>query len=30
MLETVVVVACCRDLFEQMQCQAAGQGCTVS
>jgi hypothetical protein len=26
-IETIVVVALCQGLFEQMQCQAAGQGC---
>ena len=26
MIETIVVVALCQDLFEQMQCQATGQG----
>jgi hypothetical protein len=30
MIETVVVVALGRDLFEQMQCQAAGRECTFS
>ena len=30
MIETIAVVALCRDLFEQMQCQAAGQGCAFS
>jgi hypothetical protein len=30
MLETVVVVALCQDLFEQIQCQAAGRSCAVS
>jgi hypothetical protein len=25
MIETVVVVALCQDLFKQMQCQAAGR-----